>query len=593
MFLLDNLNDAMDLFKTSWPVSMLYFVPILLMVANDPRLMMVNAAQEFQVYRLQQYDMPTGHHLGSQVNAVSMEAKSKSASVSRKSVLLMLDDLTLERYRTMASQYVGAIIVILPAKYDHTHKLNIKALEASLLHEEVKIPVYFIPESHEISLFYEYIEKDRSNAADVSAFQTLVDSVITDGFQFVINSAQSQPLVQSNSEFQAVNVQGRLNGGTNLLAGKVDNQKTPTIIITAHYDAFGLATSLSNGCDSNGSGVVGLLELSRLLSLLYSNQKLVPPVNILFLLTAEGKFNYHGIKKWIEEHSETNEFAGKVDLDDVLFAICLDSIGVASTSGEDSTENSLYVHVSRPPKEGQATFEFLKGLETAANYSNTKYELVHKKINLASEILAWEHERFSLNKIPAMTISHFQSYKDTDRASMTDTIDTVDKRILIKNIRLILKAIAQFAYKSEETVENLIRGDLDVSDEFVMSWLEEVCKTSRSASLLNKNHPLISNFYSHFSRYLHESIKYPVKVHPKEPEFVFYNEEQATLIIYSVKPAVFDLFLALMIAGYLGAVYLFVINFGQISYIVNRTLFASRAAVNGGGGQNGAKAKTS
>ena len=241
---LDNLNDAMDLFKTSWPVSMLYFVPILLMVANDPRLMMVNAAQEFQVYRLQQYDMPSGHHLGSQVNAVSMEARtihSKSASISRKSVLLKLDDLTLERYRTLVSQYVGAIIVILPAKYTQTHKLNIKALEANLLHEEVKIPVYFIPESHEISMFYEYIESDRSNAADVSAFQTLVDSVITDGFQFVINSAQSQPLVQSNNEFQAVNVQGRLNGGTNLLAGK-ENQKTPTIIITAHYDAFGLAT---------------------------------------------------------------------------------------------------------------------------------------------------------------------------------------------------------------------------------------------------------------------------------------------------------------------------------------------------------------
>jgi hypothetical protein len=29
--------------------------------------------------------------------------------------------------------------------------------------------------------------------------------------------------------------------------------------------------------------------------------------NILFLLTADGKFNYHGIKKWIEEQSETND----------------------------------------------------------------------------------------------------------------------------------------------------------------------------------------------------------------------------------------------------------------------------------------------
>jgi hypothetical protein len=48
--------------------------------------------------------------------------------------------------------------------------------------------------------------------------------------------------------------------------------------------------------------------------------------------------------------------------------------------------------------------------------------MVHKKINLASELLAWEHERFSLNKIPALTISHFKSFKDIDRTTMTDTM---------------------------------------------------------------------------------------------------------------------------------------------------------------------------
>jgi hypothetical protein len=48
--------------------------------------------------------------------------------------------------------------------------------------------------------------------------------------------------------------------------------------------------------------------------------------------------------------------AGKIDLDDVLFAISLDSIGKQN----DPSEANLYAHVSRPPKEGQASYEFLR-----------------------------------------------------------------------------------------------------------------------------------------------------------------------------------------------------------------------------------------
>jgi Ca2+-binding EF-hand superfamily protein len=64
---------------------------------------------------------------------------------------------------------------------------------------------------------------------------------------------------------------------------------------------------LAYGCDSNGSGMVALLELSRILSYLYSDTKTVAPLNIIFLLTTEGKFNYHGLKKWIEEQSDSRE----------------------------------------------------------------------------------------------------------------------------------------------------------------------------------------------------------------------------------------------------------------------------------------------
>jgi len=84
-------------------------------------------------------------------------------------------------------------------------------------------------------------------------------------------------------------------------------------------------------------------------------KSLILRLNFVFLLTAHGKLNYHGLKKWIEDQSENNEILGKIDLDEVLFAICLDSLGKNSKE-----ESNLYMHVSKPPKEGQPSHEFLK-----------------------------------------------------------------------------------------------------------------------------------------------------------------------------------------------------------------------------------------
>lgn len=524
---------------------------------------LAKCAQEFQVFRMLQYDMPFGNNLGSRMNQLSMEARTinaKPAALSRRCVLVKLKDLSLERYRLLVSQYAGALIVLLPEYYTDADRETIKSLEAQLLHEEVKLPVYFVNESEDMNMYYDYIEKERTNQQETSAFQQLMDSVVTNGFQFDVSASLSQPLVHSSQQFQAINIQGKLNGGL----GDRQHSKTQTIIITAHYDAFGLATCLSYGCDSAGSGVVALLEIARIFSSLYANPKTIPSVNILFVLTAEGKFNYYGLKKWIEEQSETNEMAGKIDLDDILFAICLDSLAKPIDG-----ETGMYAHVSRPPKEGQATFDFFKSLENTANSTNAKFEVVHKKINLANEMLAWDHERFSLNKIPAFTLSHFKSFKNNDRNTMTDTLDSVDKKVLVSNIKQLVHTLAQYVYKNDQISEYLFNDDLYVSEEYVSSWLDQICKTSRAASLLNKNHPLVHNLFTHFNHYLQESVKFPVKVHTKEPEFVFYNQEEAKLMIYSVKPAVFDFFLALLIGGYLGLVYLFVMNFSQIFNVFN------------------------
>jgi len=220
--------------------------------------------------------------------------------------------------------------------------------------------------------------------------------------------------------------------------------------------------------------------------------------------------------------------AGKIDLDDVLFAVCLDSLGRPMAEGQ----SGLYAHVSRPPKEGQATFDLFNSLQHAANLTGTNFETIHKKINLASEHLAWDHERFSLNKISAVTLSHFKSFKDSDRSTITDTIENVNKKILLQNIQSVVKGLAEFVYKNDQIGQLFTNGELDVSSEFVSTWLETLCGTARAAQLLNKNHKLVTDMFAHFGQYLQESVKLPVKLQAKEPEFVFYNQEEAKLIIY-------------------------------------------------------------
>lgn len=51
------------------------------------------------------------------------------------------------------------------------------------------------------------------------------------------------------------------------------------------------------GSDSNGSGVVALLEIARLFSILYSSPKTRGRYNILFALTSGGPYNYNGTHK--------------------------------------------------------------------------------------------------------------------------------------------------------------------------------------------------------------------------------------------------------------------------------------------------------
>lgn len=64
-----------------------------------------------------------------------------------------------------------------------------------------------------------------------------------------------------------------------------------------------------------------------------------------------------------------------------------------------------------------------------------------------------------------------------------------------------------------------------------------------------------------FEKYL-KNVKFLFdKPEARDPDFMLYDGLEATLNVYHVKPAIFDLFLTLLIAMYLTTTYFFVLYF--------------------------------
>jgi len=204
---------------------------------------------------------------------------------------------------------------------------------------------------------------------------------------------------------------------------------------------------------------------------------------------------------------------------------------------------------------------------------------VHKKINLADERLAWEHERFSIRRLPAFTLSNVDSHDSIDRIS-TILDKVVDTDVIAANVRLIAEAIACTIYNYKEsacqgTMFGEASGSNHVSKAHIQHWSDYLSSTPRFAGLMTTSK---ANEHNKVVKTLTEALKtftYDVKVadhkrDKREPEFNFYDLHLTTMNVYKVKPAVFDLILSLGIAGYLFIVYGLIIKSGIIyTYMAN------------------------
>ncbi|XP_029939394.1 BOS complex subunit ncln isoform X3 [Salarias fasciatus] len=557
-----------NMFKSSFPLTFIVFLPaVLILVSPLP----AEAAHEFTVYRMQQYDLQ-GQPYGTRNAILNTEARTVEAEVlSRRCVIMRLADFSYDKYQKALRQSAGAVVIILPKNMSAMPQdiVQFMELEPEMLATETIVPVYFAMEDEELLSIYLQTLTSSSSQGSLSAAEVLLHTATANGFQMVTSGAQSKAI----SDWAITSLEGRLAG--------VGGEDLPTIVVVAHYDSFGVAPWLSYGADSNGSGVSMLLELARLFSKLYTYKRTHAAYNLLFFVSGGGKFNYQGTKRWLEDNLDHTD--SSLLQDNVAFVLCLDTLG---------NGDSLHLHVSKPPKEGTPQFSLLKELEmvVTSQYPEVKFSMVHKKINLADDMLAWEHERFGIRRLPAFTLSHLPSHRLAQRSSIMDVRSVslssrhgageppagphVDVKKLGRNTKVVAEALARVIYNLTEKGApgdlQIFTEQMQVQEEHLSAVVDWLTAQPRAAQLVDKDSSVVSTLEYHLGRYLKDVKRHYVKADKRDPEFVFYDQLKQTMNAYRVKPAIFDLLLAVCIAAYLGMMYLAIQNFGVLYSVVRR-----------------------
>uniref|UniRef100_A0A3Q1C196 Nicalin n=1 Tax=Amphiprion ocellaris TaxID=80972 RepID=A0A3Q1C196_AMPOC len=509
------------------------------------------SSYEFTAYRMQQYNMAQQKH-GCRGAIVVAEARSADEpSLTRRCVIMKVSDFTTERYFEAQRQNAAAVLILLPKNISgisHDTLQSFMVSESEALQKETLMPVYVAPEDEQLLYMYEEVKQAAATRTS-SIFVRVVRSMVTaTAFQIFVSNNVAIKAVTDNS---IVTLEGVLPGA---------GEDIPTIVITAHYDSYGLAPWLSYGADSNGSGVTILLELARLFQKLYSSSSTRPQYHLMFSLTGGGKYNFQGTKRWIEENLDHAE--SSLLHDNVAFVLCLDTLA----NGDE-----LYMHVSRPPKPDTPMHSFIQHLEevVSSRFPWVKVGLVHKKINLVESTVAWEHERYSLRRILGFTLSHLEDPKSELRGSILDTMSQVDFRKLKRNGIIIAEALAWYMYnlsdKGSPKDVQVFKGQLDFQDSRISSLLSFLTSIPRATQLLDKepSHILLVNSLEHeFKRYLQQVYRHTFRQDKRDPDITFFDQMNQPVVMYRVKPAAFDLFLGGCIAAYLGIVYYGIQNFG-------------------------------
>ena len=404
------------------------------------------------------------------------------------------------------------------------------------------MPVYFTYETNELRQIYldlkneyEYNLKKGNNSKNEEAKKSMLDYLYIKESYLHFSLSIKEPQLKKSLNLE--NIYG-------FLEAPSQNGSPNTIIaIVAHYDTLGIISDLPHGINSNGSGILALLELIRIISKLYENYESVIKYDILFVLTSGGNENFKGTEQFI------NNLEPSIN-ENLQYVLCLDSIGSLNE------KDNLYLHLSRYPREYEVTPNKLYNIfNLTAKNMDINLNYIKKKVFLSEDFVPWEHEQFSKKKIISATLSTLNSPPENIFTRNLFTDIEIDLNVVSKNIKFIVESLIQFLFDYDNTKFTIFKNDKTLIDnknlESLYNYLK---KTPRFPLSIERGSKFNNDMYNYFSSYLQKVKKESFEFN----DIQFYENNSGDIKIYTVKSKIIDLYLLLGILIYLLFIYIYV-----------------------------------
>ena len=453
----------------------------------------------------------------------------------------------------MVKSNANAILFIIPnGPYQKIFKELITQIQIYLSQHPIFLPVYFSYETEELKNIYNQLKKEyeensntennsKTNKKSILEYLNIKESYLH------FSLSLKEPKLKKSLNLE--NIYGFLESPSQ------NGAPNPIIAIVAHYDSLGIISDLPHGVDSNGSGIIILLELIRILSKLYENYDNMIKYDILFVLTTAGNENFKGTEVFL------NNLEPSIS-ENLQYVLCLDSLGALNE------DNNLYLHLSRYPRDYEVTPNKLYNIfNLTAKNMNINLNYIKKKVFLTEDFVPWEHEQFSKRKIISATLSTLSEPPENifTRNLLTDV--DMNLKNVNKNIKFIVESLLKFLFDYDNTKYTIFKDDEELIDiKNLKTMYNFLKKISRFPLSIEKGSKFNNDMYNYFIQYLQRVKRESFEFN----DLQFYEHNSGDIRIYTVKSKIIDLYLLLAILIYLLAIYIYVKGFkGAINDIKN------------------------
>ncbi|KAK8825034.1 hypothetical protein WA556_006323 [Blastocystis sp. ATCC 50177/Nand II] len=431
--------------------------------------------------------------------------------------LVMMNELSeLTIVSLVDNSQVGGLVIIIPSvgrNSDSEVVSKCREVEKYMLLRSFPCPVYFIEEDADVMGVY--------NALQSKSISITPSNIYTISVKFPRNTKPiALPEIRS--------LEGILEG----FKEGVPVASLPTILITATYDSFTVAPSLSTG---DVDSTIAVLEIARLFSRLYENQKTVGVYNLQFLLSSGGHADFEGFRQWMIRSSPEA-------LSRVQFVLCLDDL---------SASQRLTLHLSKQPSDPEL-LRLLAAFTAVAQHMGIDFATTHEAVDIVREHRALPHERFALRRMMAGTLTSKVHY---DAPYLTGSFFAPsDAAVLARNVRFVAEALAKFMFGLENAGE-VFTGALGVEPTVIAHWEKVLRAAPRNVLLLKKDAAVVGALEAELKRVCTSVSVVDAEMDLKEEVKVFADNAGEVAVFVSKSP-LFDVYTFLFVLGYLVVVYI-------------------------------------